>query len=409
LQADAAKLHDLIALAGDDAVAVSCEDKSIKQFDSQGTLVRALAGTSIATASLSLGDEGKLLAAAGDAGATQPYVWSWDPSDGKTLPALTVGANVASVAVSPVGRVAVSTNDRRVLIYEQGQLLEELTLPAVATRLLYLDHATIAALIGDQNVHILKPSCDQRFVGQQGAMTASALSPDGKLLFTGGNEALLRVWDTTTGAQVSAASLAAGALQVRVSAKGDAVAASCADGKLLRWEAAAFKKEQADPPTITIQLPIAGRALSLSVDGQRALVGCDDGWLRLYDLATGKELERSGPSAAAIQAAVWSPESGRLISSSADKLLARSRLGVVAASTLSRESILAMAVSPDGLRQATVDAAGNLAVSNLAGGKPVTEQVLPAKVVHSLAWSPDGKELAIATGEGPLIVAVPAK
>jgi WD40 repeat protein len=409
LQADAVKLHDLIALASDDAVAVSCEDKTIKQFDSQGTLIRALAGTSVATTSLSLGGDGKLLAAAGDANATQPYVWSWDPTDGKALPALTVPVNVAGVAVSPQGRLAVSTNDRRVLIYEQGQLLEELTVPAVATRLVYLDHGHIAASIGDQNVHIVKPSCELRFVGQQGAMTTSALSSDGKLLFTGGNEALLRVWNTTTGAQVSAATLAAGALQVRVSAKGDAVVASCADGKLLRWETAAFQKEQADPSTTTIQLPVAGRALSLSADGKRALVGCDDGWLRLYDLTSGKELERSGPSTAAIQSVVWSAESGRVIASSADKILARSRLGLIAASTVSKESILGLAVSPDGLRQATVDAAGNLVVSNLASGKQLAEQVLPTKVVYRLAWSPDGKELAIASGDGPLIMAVPAK
>jgi WD40 repeat protein len=265
----------------------------------------------------------------------------------------------------------------------------------------------LAALIGDQNVHLLKPNCELRFVGQQGAMTAAALSPDGKLLFTGGNEALLRVWDTSSAAQVSAATLAAGALQIRVS--GESVVASCADGKLLRWDLAAFKKEQAEPPSLTIQLPVAGRALAVSADGQRALVGCDDGWLRQYDLISGKELERHGPSAAAVQAAVWSPDSGRVLSSSADKILARSRLGLAAATAPHKESILAMAVSADGLRQATVDATGKLIVSSVADGKLLAEQVLASKVIHRLTWSPDSKELAIAGGDGPLLLEVPAK
>lgn len=408
LAADPLKLHDLAALASDDGVAVSCQDKSIKQFNAEGTPVRALTGPPIAITSLSTSSDGKLVAAAGDVGATQPYVWSWDPTDGKPLPTLTAGVNVAAVALSPQGRVAVSTNDKRVLVYEQGQLLEELTLPAVATRLLYLNHATIAAIVGDQHVHVLKPSCELRLLGQQGAMMSSALSPDGKLLLTGGSEALLRVWDTTTAAQVSAATLTASALQIRVSAKGDVVA-SCADGKLLRWDAAAFKKEQADPATLTIQLSVAGRALSLSADGSQALVGCDDGWLRRYDLVTGKELERHGPSAAAVQAAVWSPESGRVLSSSADKILARSRLGLVSAAALHKESIQALAVSADGTKQATVDATGNLVISNVADGKPLAEQILPTKIVHRLAWSVDGKQLAIAGGEGALLLETPAK
>lgn len=406
LAADAVKLHDMTALASDDGIAVSCEDKSIKLFNGDGALLRGLTGPPVAITSLSIAPDARLLAAAGDAGITQPHVWLWDPSDGKAFPELTAPVNVAAMALSPQGRVAVSTNDRRVLIYEQGQLLEELPLPAVATRLLYLNHGMLAALVGDQNLLILKPSCDLRFVGQQGAMTTSALSPDGKLLFTGGNEAVLRVWDTATGAPVATATLAAGALQIRVSRNGDSVIASCADGKLLRWDLAAFKKEQAEPPTLTIPLPVAGRALNLSADGQRALVGCDDGWLRLYDLVSGKELERHGPSAAAVLAAVWSPESGRVLSSLADKMLARSRLGLVAATALHKEHILAMAVSADGQRQATVDAAGKLIISNVANGKLLAEQVLPTKVIHRLAWSPDGKELAIASGDGPLLVEV---
>lgn len=407
LAADAAKLHDLTALAGDDGVAVSCEDKTIKLFDSDGMLLRALAGQSIAISNLSVAADGKILAAGGDAGATQPHVWSWDPSDGKALPALTSPINVAAMALSPQGRVAVATNDRRVLVFEQGQLLEELPLPAVATRLLYLNHATIAALTGDQHVHLLKPACELRFVGQQGPMTSAALSPDGKLLFTGGNEALLRVWDTATGSPVAIATLPTGALQVRHAEPGESVVVSTLDGKLLRWDAAAFQKEQADPPVVVIQLPIAARALSLSPDGQRAVVGGDDGWLRQYDLVSGKELERHGPSAAAIQAAVWWPETGRVISSAADKTLARSRLGIVDTSAPHEESILALAVTSDGLRQATVDAAGKLVVSNVANAHPLFEQVLATKTIHRLAWSTDGKELAIASGDGPLLLAIP--
>jgi WD40 repeat protein len=408
LAADPVKLHTLEPLPSDDAVAVSCEDKSIRVFDATGKNLKAVGGQPVAVTNLATAGDGKTLAAAGDAGASQPYVWAWDPNDGRQLPTLTAPAPVVAVAMSPQGRLAVSLNDRRVQIYEQGQLLEEFTLAAVASRLLYVSHESIVALVGDQNVHLLRPSCDQRFVGPQGPAHSAALSPDGTLLYTVGNEALLRVWDTSSGKQLSAAAMPTGAFQLRLSAKGEHVVVSTLDGKLLRWDSAAFKKEQADPANATIQLPIAARGLSVSPDGQRSVVGSEDGWLRVFDLTLGKELERHGPGVA-IQALVWSPESGRVLSSSADKILARSRLGVTSALALSKESLLALAVSSDGLRQTTADASGKLMVSNVADGKPVLEQVLPSKVIHRLAWSPDGKELAIATGEGALLLAVPAK
>jgi WD40 repeat protein len=403
--ADAVKAHELAALANDDGVAVSCEDKTIKLFDARGTLLRPLAAPPVPVTHIGVAADGLTLAAAGDAGGTQPNVWAWNPSDARHLFTLVQPANVASLAMSPEGRIAVSLADRRVLIYEQGQLLEETTLPAVATRLLYLNATTIAALIGDQHVHILKPSCELRFTGQQGAMGASAVSPDGKL-FTGGAEAVLRVWDTTTGKQVSAATLAAGALQVRLSAKGEFVVASCADGKLLRWDAAAFKKEQADPPAGTIQLPIGSRGLSLSADGQQAVVGGDDGWLRTFALTSGKELEKHGPSAAGVLAAAWSPESGRVFSSSADKIFTRSQLGLAAAHALSKESLQTLAQTADGSRVAVADASGRIVVVTTADGKVVFEQQLASKVIHRLAWSSDGKELAAATGDGALVIQV---
>jgi WD40 repeat protein len=409
LVADAVKVHEMTALATDDGVAVSCEDKTIKLFSSQGMLLRPIAGLPISPTSLSVAADGKTLAAAGDATMTQPLVWSWDPNDARALPTVTNPVNVAAMSLSPQGRMVVSTNDKRLLIYEQGQLLEEQALPAVASRVLFLNHGLVAALIGDQNVHLLKPNCELRFTGQQGAMNGAALSPDGKLLFTVGNETVLRVWNTETGLAVSTTALPSSGFAVRVAAKGDAVVVSCLDGKLLRWDVAAFKKEQADPATLTIQLPVPVKGLALSPDGSRALAGDDQGWLRVYDLASGKELERQGPGGGAILAAVWSPDSGRALSSSADKVLARSKLGLVSVAAPHKEAITALAISADGLRSATADATGRLVVSSAIDGTSQYEQVLASKTITRLAWSPDGKELAIGTGEGPLLLAIPPK
>jgi WD40 repeat protein len=271
--------------------------------------------------------------------------------------------------------------------------------------LLYLNHGSVAALTGDKDLLLLKPACEQRFVGQQGAMNAAAVSPDGKLLYTGGNEPLLRVWNTATGQQISSAAITAGVQQLRVSAQGNQVVAAGLDGKLSRWEAAAFKKEQAGSAAVSIQLPNVAHGLSLSPDGQRAVTGGDDGWLRHFDLTSGQELERQGPLAAAVLSSAWAVETGLVLASSADKLVTRNRLGILQTHAAFKEPVRALALSGDGARLASGDANGKLSIATLASGATIAQQ-LPSKAIHSLAWSPDDKELAIATAEGILLVTV---
>ena len=66
-------------------------------------------------------------------------------------------------------------------------------------------------------------------------------------------------------------------------------------------------------------------------------------------------------------------------------------------------------LNPAGSRLATIDISGELFVWE-NGGKPLHHRQLPARAAYSLAYSPDGKELAVATADSRLILlAVPSE
>jgi hypothetical protein len=58
-----------------------------------------------------------------------------------------------------------------------------------------------------------------------------------------------------------------------------------------------------------------------------------------------------------------------------------------------------------GTRIAAVNATGML-VARASTGELLTAQQLPTKVVHRVAWSPEGHEVALATDAGPIVVRV---
>ncbi|VTT97756.1 serine threonine protein kinase : Serine/threonine protein kinase OS=Singulisphaera acidiphila (strain ATCC BAA-1392 / DSM 18658 / VKM B-2454 / MOB10) GN=Sinac_2851 PE=3 SV=1: Pkinase: WD40: WD40: WD40: WD40 [Gemmataceae bacterium] len=128
---------------------------------------------------------------------------------------------------------------------------------------------------------------------------ATVLSPDGKLVFTGGNSRnQVRVWDRETGKVLhrfdghdgAVRALAANPDNVRLASVGG-------DGAVRVWDTRAGKALTA--------VPVAGarpRGVAWTADGAALVVAADDGTVRWYDPATGAELRRGtghvGPATA---------------------------------------------------------------------------------------------------------------
>jgi WD40 repeat protein len=144
-----------------------------------------------------------------------------------------------------------------------------------------------------------------------------------------------------------------------IAAAGPTLATAAADGKILVWA------PTADKVLRTLKAPATVRALAVGPDGKTLASGGDDGVVQLWDPATGQP--------------------GRKLDGGG-------------------EWLLALAFSPDGKQLAAGGYDGRLRLWETASGKKLFDVVAaplpppkttpPPNVLRSLAFSPDGKQIA---------------
>jgi WD40 repeat protein len=148
------------------------------------------------------------------------------------------------------------------------------------------------------------------FDGYKHFMTGVALSPDGKLLATGGSHEL-KLWDTTTGKEMAVLAHSNALATLAFSPDGKLLASGCSRGPVMVWDVAARKPfasldalmafgglhpritlwdEQAGEQfTSFVSLNGPGHPLAFSPDGSR-LAGAGNRVVKLWDVNESKEL-----------------------------------------------------------------------------------------------------------------------
>jgi RNA polymerase sigma factor (sigma-70 family) len=141
------------------------------------------------------------------------------------------------------------------------------------------------------------------FVGHAGEVTALAFSPDGKLVASGSADRTVRIWDTATGKELRRfADLDKSVRCVAFSPEGKTLAAS---GPVIGlWDA--------DSGKLLHKLPGDGE-LAFSPDGKLLASSCSDGVVRLWDTATGEPVRqwpanRWGPNGRTLTTLAFSPD-----------------------------------------------------------------------------------------------------
>lgn len=229
--------------------------------------------------------------------------------------------------------------------------------------------------------------------GHTGPVKRVFLTPDNKRAITVSLDKTVRIWDVATGE-----SLHVVRLPIAPDDSGMLEAASLStDGKLLVVAGLGADKAgqprpiyflATDVPQIVRVLPGPAthvREVKLSPDGKLLAVGSDDNLVRVYEVNTGRlAYELSGHSKAVV-ALAFAPDGQRLLSASLDQ---SGRLWSLA--TRKQENLFHF----------------NIAVTTRPGESPIEALVRAGQIssghiqIACLAWSPDGRTLAMGGTNG---------
>lgn len=367
------------------------------------------------------------------------------------------GAAVTRVAVSPDGKVLATGGDHReraLALWDvaTGKQLHRMTgLPAEVTGLAFApDGKALACGTGSTSARDARPVVlwdpatgkELRQFGSPGeAVTSLNFSPNGKRLATGGAGSI-RLWDVASGEeQLGGRGHRDGVTSVAFGARGETLMTGGSDGTVRLWHAATGKQRElvaegrsvrwvhASPDGDQLAWSV-GRAVHVRklagkevrqigkihndavVSGDGKVVAHDDdetSGVLVWDVATGKQTHKLGGEGGRVAALSWD---GKTIArNSRDDRGGRSRLGVwdVAAKKALWEVVTdgvvrnAVAFSRDGRRLALAsrDAAVLL---DAAIGKEVRRFPLEPHEIFCLALSPGGDLLA--TGNWDNVVRV---
>jgi|GEM_PF-1267226 len=136
------------------------------------------------------------------------------------------------------------------------------------------------------------------------------------------------------------------------------------------------------------------RSVAISPDGRTALSASDDMTLKLWDLATGKELKAYAGHTGIVDSVAFSPDGRTALSGSEDKTLKLWDLSggnAIRTFTGHTASVRGVAISPDGRSALSGGDDKTLRLWDLASGKEIRALNSHTKAVDSVAFSPGGR------------------
>ena len=392
--------------------------------------------------------DGKALLACGD---FEPFVCEWDVATGDLKHQIELPDDVtpAGLAVTPDGQtIAVSDSGNKrsnsfsggVLLLERGSgnLVRELPTPGVQARdVVFSPDGRWLAAVGGVSVHVWDWRIGEEVAagsaGHRGGIDQIATAPGG-LIATASDDHTVRIWDAATGIERRRLQHNNWVRAIAISPDGRFAASSSLDNAVRLWDISSGKE--------VYKLPGHGlygsrRTVSFTPDGRRFLSYGDDLYVRTWDVRTGKVLTENAvrPPGAAnagdvdpggrpmmmLGPAAFTPDGQHLVATVGPSFhIIETATGRVEKSVGHPGGhVMSLAVAPDGRTfatsgsgrpirrnlpdgrvQSTTPIHHPVCVFELATGKLVRELEMPTDVAGPVAFSADGKLLAIGFGRG---------
>jgi sterol desaturase/sphingolipid hydroxylase (fatty acid hydroxylase superfamily)/DNA-binding beta-propeller fold protein YncE len=223
------------------------------------------------------------------------------------------------------------------------------------------------------------------------AVTAVAVSADGRLVVSGHEGGTVKVWDAATGEERLTLGGHTGRVNgVALAAEGRDIVSAAFDGTLKVWDAATGRE----------RLTLTGHtgpvlSVAVSADGRRVASGGSDGTVRVWDGATGRETLRLAPDTDAVPGVALSADGRRVVA--ADFMTVR-----VWDAHTGREEwalqghadlVFCVAISPDGRRVVSGSFDQTAQVWDAETGRQERTLKGHGDTVFCVAFSPDGRHV----------------
>jgi WD40 repeat protein len=391
------------------AVATAVADGNVRIYDATtGDLLHKLEGHLERVCSVAFSPDGRRLASASD----DRTVKVWETASGEEV--LTLRGHIDSVCralFSPNGqRLASFGADGTVKVWDATPLdaagqRHTLTLRGhvgiVYDVKFSPEGLRLASASTDQTVKVWDAAPGKEiltFPGHTDKVLCVAFSPDGRHLASGGRDEVVRLWEAATGREVLTFSASKGRIRSLAFSPDGGRLASCGGLDAVQvWDTTTGGKAR---PDLCGHLG-AVHDVAFSPDGEHLATASLDMTVKVWNAATGEEVCHLKGHTGQVLSVAFSPDGSRLACGDSDQKVKlwdwAAKKEVRTVSDMHTHRVIRVAFSKDG-RYLVSASWAEVIIWDLQTGEKMRPRGGLAGAIRSVAFSPDGQRLAVASG-----------